>query len=68
MVKTRVKNFGSKKVWRKSCFARFGKKTNVAIANQRFSNSKTKPNEAIPSYSFARVARPLLAHAGRYRL
>jgi len=45
-----VKNFGSKKVWRKGCFARFGEKTlaNVDLYRQSKIDSKTK---LIPNYS-----------------
>jgi len=35
---------------------------NVNLHRQSKINSKTKLNEAIPNYSFARVARPLFWH------
>jgi len=43
---------------------------NVDLHRQSKINSKTKPNEAISNYSFARVhgQTTFLAHAGHYRL
>jgi len=44
-----VKNFGSKKVWQKDCFARLAKKTlvNVDLHRQSKINSKTKQFQTI---------------------
>jgi len=51
-----VKNFGEK-----AALQGLAKKTlaNVDLHRQLKINSKTKPNKVIPSYSFARVTRPL---------
>jgi len=51
-----VKKFGEK-----AALQGLVKKTlaNVDLHCQSKSNSKTKPNKAIPNYSFASVARPL---------
>jgi len=51
-----VRKFGEK-----DALQGLAKKTlaNVDLHRQSKINSKTEPNEAIPSYSFARVARQL---------
>jgi len=66
-----VKNFGGKKVWRKGCFARIGKKKLwrmlTCIANQSLTIKRSQMKQL---QTIVLLAWPnhFLAHAGRYRL